>query len=534
MNFKRIAIILCLLLCITTGASATLASLDEALAPLLDGRGAVALSAAMTVKTLMPFDETRLELINRVLGHARLDARIDHGTDADNTAFQLSLGSQTLLEMNEQNRAGAYLLQTSLLPNRMLFSTQASPIDTLLSSSAAEAAGPAEDTGLNTSDVEEAFDMLGAVQELEGCYRALIDKTVPLTEKNTPNYTIENIGRGRISYVAHLTAEQSGALLPELRAVLSCGMDAEYRAELSQITFEPGFVVALYQNTDAEDICVYIKGSAVYPGGDVRTLKWQWAYTPDRKTQTFTFEAARESGTRDSRVIDAILKRKEKDGSYSLQCETTVNLRRSSVNEKSVLTLDLQGKTGDTLTCKGSAERVTTGTEGGESTGETETDVTFDLALAQADAVSELTGTAAYKTIKNDTVLTELELDFLPAAAAVSDTEAETPEPANSAPAVEIYIIPADPAVAQLTAQTPTTTAEENRKEPSEFLVGAPLPLGLYDYEIPAKSSPSIWTTAKQRCTGACSAKRRNGWRAACCWRSSTCRRRTGGCSPTA
>ena len=72
MNLKRVAIILCLLLCITTAASAaTLASLDMALAPLLEGRGAVKLSAAMTVKTLMPFDETRLELINRVLGHVR-------------------------------------------------------------------------------------------------------------------------------------------------------------------------------------------------------------------------------------------------------------------------------------------------------------------------------------------------------------------------------------------------------------------------------------------------------------------------------
>ena len=189
-------------------------------------------------------------------------------------------------------------------------------------------------------------------------------------------------------------------------------MDAAYRAELSQVTFEPGFVVALYQNSDAEDICVYIKGSVVYPGGDVRTLKWQWAFTPDRNTQTFTLEAARESGTRDSRVIDAIVKRKDKDGSYSLKGETTVNLRRSSINEKSILTLDLQGKTGDPLTCKGSIERVTTGTENGESKAETQTDVTFDLALAQADAASELTGTAVYTAKRNNSALTELEPEF--------------------------------------------------------------------------------------------------------------------------
>lgn len=481
MNLKRIAIILCFLLCMTTGASATLASLDEALAPLLGGRGAVELSVTMNVKALMPFDETRLDLINRVLQHAALNARVDLGADVDNTAFQLTLGDQTLLEMNEQNRDGAYLLQSSLLENRMLFSTQASPMDTLLASSEEEIAEPEEDTGLNTSDVEEAFDMPAAVAELETCYRALIDKTVPLTEKNTPNYSIENIGRGRISYVARLTTEQSGELLDEIRAVLSCGMDAEYRGEIAEMTFAKGFVVALYQNADAEDICVYIKGTVLYPDGDKRTLKWQWAFTPDRETQTFTFEAARESGTRDSRVIDAILERKEDETSFSLEGKTTVNLRRSSVNETSTLTIDLRGGAGDSLTCKGGVTRVTKKAVGGESTGETETGVTVDLALTQTDGVSELTGTAAYQSVKDDTVITKLELSFLPAAAAPAE---ETSEPADSAPAVVISIIPADPTLAQQAAQAPMTTAEENQAEPPEFLVGTP-PLGLYDYEIP-------------------------------------------------
>ena len=483
MKCKRISIILCILLCIMTGASATPASLDDALAPLLDGRGAVELSATMAVKTLMPFDETRLDLINRVLRHATLSARFDLEEDVENTAFQLSLGDQAMLEVNEQNRDGAYLLQTSLLPNRMLFSTETSPIDTLLASEGEEAAEAEEDTGLNTSDLEEAFDMLAAVAELEDCYRTLIDKTVPLTEKNTPNYSIEHIGRSRISYVARLTTEQSGELLDEIRTVLSCGMDAVYREELSQITFASGFIVALYQNEDAEDICVYIKGTILYPDGDKRTLKWQWAFTPDRETQTFTYEAARESGTRDSRVIDAILESKEDETSFSLEGETTVNLRRSGLNETSTLTMDLRGDAGDSLTCDGGVTRVTKGTSGGESIGETEMEITVDLALIPMDEVSELTGTAVYRAIKNDTVVTELELSF-PQTAAAGAAEEETAESEDSAPAVVISIIPADPAAAQQTAQTLTTTVEEKQTEPSEFLVGTP-PLGLYAYEIP-------------------------------------------------
>ncbi|MFH1879997.1 MAG: hypothetical protein ABIK64_04310, partial [Bacillota bacterium] len=319
MKRKRLAILLCLLLSASTAASAasaasaTLASLDAALAPLLDGRGAVSMSARMNLETLMPFDETRLDLLNRVLRHARLDARVDlNGADSD-MGFLLALGDQTLLEMTEQRRDGAYLLQTSLLPNRMLFSTQVSPMDTLLASSQAEETKPETSAQRNTSDVEEAFDMLAAVQELESCSRALTDGIFPLTGKKSANYNIKDIGKGRVSYVARLTIEQSGALSSEIRAVLSCGMDAQYREELSRVTFASGFIVALYQNADEEDICVYIKGTIVYPDGDKRTLKWQWAFTPGRETQTFLHEAARESGTRDSRVINALLTRTETD-----------------------------------------------------------------------------------------------------------------------------------------------------------------------------------------------------------------------------
>jgi len=183
MKFKRFLPLLCLLLCITTSASAALASLDDAFSPLLEGRGAVTFSAVMTLQTLLPFDETRIDLFNRVLRNARLNARIDPGADAQTTEFQLMLGETSLMEMTEQNQNGVYLLQTSLLPNRRLFSTKGSPMDALLADTEAEAAAPEADSSLNSSDVEDAFDMPAAVAELEGCYRALTDKTVLLPKR---------------------------------------------------------------------------------------------------------------------------------------------------------------------------------------------------------------------------------------------------------------------------------------------------------------------------------------------------------------
>ena len=127
MKFKRLLITISLLMCVCVPASATLASLDDALSPLLSGKGAVSLSASLTLETLQPFDQTRIDLFNRVLSYARLNARIDLASDVQTTEVALLLGAHTLFTLSEQNRGGAYLLQTSLLPNRRVLSTQASP-----------------------------------------------------------------------------------------------------------------------------------------------------------------------------------------------------------------------------------------------------------------------------------------------------------------------------------------------------------------------------------------------------------------------
>jgi hypothetical protein len=483
MKRKFLAVILCSMLCVTTAASASLASLEDALSPFLAGRGSVKLSAGLAVKTLMPFEETKLDLINRVLKHMQLDLLLDDGSGDSATGFHLSLGGETLFEVTERISDGTYLMQTSLLPNRMLFSTQASPMDTLLLSQEEEEPVAENSPDPNTSDVEEAFDMLSAVEELQGCYRALADKTMPLTEKNNVSYTVDQIGKGRFSYVAKLTSDQSDELLPELRAVLSCGMDAEYREELSRITFARGFTVALYQNADGEDISLYMKGTILYPDGDRRTLKWQWSFTPDGETQTFLHQVSREEGRRDTRNVDAVLKRSEGKNSYTLKCETTANLRRGSRNETSTLTIDLSGDTGDIASCKGSIRRVTGGTYGEDALDEQVTKIGVDLKLQAGDPSAELTGAVTYELQTNGTVYTALDLSFAQAAL----TEQENTVAEQNAPSdVVISILPSDAAAAQQDAQTLTETADNTQGGSSEFLVGTP-PVGLSDYEIPSE-----------------------------------------------
>ena len=484
MKLKRLLLMVLLLLCVCAFASATLASLDEALSPLISGRGAVSLCATLTLETLQPFDQTRIDLFNRVLSHARLNARFDLGQDVETTDLSLLLGARTLFTLSEQNRGGAYLLQTSLLPNRRVLSTQASPIGALAAPAPGEPEPEEITQGLNASPVDGAFDMLATARELKSCYRDLAEGIIPLTEQKSANYTIKGIGKGRISYVAKLTAEQCEALLPQLRAVVSCGMDAEYRAELAQATFASGLTAALYQNADGEDICLYLKGTLIYPDGDRRALKWQWAFTPGWETQSYSMEAARESGTRDSRTVNASLAQKKEGETLSLEGETTVTLRRSSLVETSVFTLSLKAGSGSPVPIGGEINRVTTTARGGETTGKTEETVAVDLALAPVTDGLELTGTAAYARETDKRAQLRLLLTFLPSAAQASEQPAQDAQE-QPTPAVEISIIPAEPAAAQETqspqAQTAATPAPQ-----SAYLVGSP-PLGLNDYEVPVE-----------------------------------------------
>ncbi len=469
-------IVLCFLLCLTTAATASLASLENALGPVFHGKGAVKTSVKLTVNTLMPFDDIRLDLINRVLKHTQLDLFVDETPDDAATGFRLIMAGAPLFEMTERHTGGAYLVQSSLLPNRMLFSTNASPMDMLLVSQEEVEVVDEDSKDPNTSDVEEAFDMLSAVEELKPLYQTLTDQTVPLTEENKVRYKIDDIGTGRFSYVAKLTEEQCQALAPDLRKVISCGMDAEYREELAQVTFERRFTVALYKDEDGNDVCLYIRGTIVYPDGDRRSLKWQWGFTPDLKTQTFLYRVSRNEGRRDTRNIDAILEQTQSADAYTLACETTTNLRRGGRNEKSTLTIDLSGTPGSASTCQGSISRQTGGTDNSKDMDKRITDVTVDCSLQAGETSALLTGDLSYQQTINRDVITALDLHF---------EQAQQPEQDDDA-ASELapYHMPTDAPVPDLDVEPLLEALEHRQTEDMEYLVGSP-PIGLYAYDIP-------------------------------------------------
>ncbi len=510
MTRRLTALTLCLLLLLygCLPARADVAALDKALSGWLGNLRSVRFSAVLQLKTLMPFEEKTLTMLNAVLSHVTVVAAVTQDGANGSTAAGIAVDGETMADWTETLLDGRYAFATSLLPNRTLTSAAASPSEILMEQDDEEGAAdsaPADD-GLNDSDIARAFSMPDAIPEMQGCYQALTDGIQPFATEKKANYSIKGVGKGAWSRVARLDAEQAEGLLPRLRALLACGMDDAFRAEVAQMTFARGLVVALYRDANGEDLCVYVKGDAVYPDGTKRRLSWQWAFTTrgSERTDTFTFEVTKASGVRDTRLIDASCKQENGNDALSLDCETETTLKRYKTVDGNATRIELKGKRGadGTLTCKGSVSRTLTQTAG-EDAAETGDNATADLLFTPAGDGYALSGTVDVLKSKDGETTSELAwtlaaengaaprtTDATDKPVAGDDTKAGTAD-AKNGNAVTVSIIPAEPTatpdadIAADTANGQTSSLEQLGDEPAPtpakqpaFLVGS-APLGL-------------------------------------------------------
>jgi len=539
MNKRLIAITLCLVLvtgCVFS-AQAGVTSLDKALSRWLADQTSVRFSATLQLKTLMPFSDDTISMLNGVLKHTTVRATIDQNGEDNTTALEIAMDGNTLMSLAETLQSGAYTVETSLLPNRTLTSVKTSPMDLLNASETetvptttvsadtvtATAAGAdaaitdavSTDNGkpkdktvsiANDSDIASAFSLLDAVSELQDHYQALTDGiTAFATEKNA-NYNIKGIGAGKWSRIARLTPEQSTGLLNELRAVLSSGMDAAYREEISQATFENGFVVALYQNADKQDICLYLKGNLTDTEGTKRKLVWQWAFTTNglKRKDVFTYSYSKLDGAPDTRIVEANCTQESRSDLFSISGKTETTLKRAKIMDKSTVKINLSGEKTDTsaLTCKGDVNQELAQTIGGETTKSTESTAVDLLFTPDADG-SVLSGTINYQKRSNKTILTEIDITLDKDAAQEAVTsQSSAPKLGSNGVTVDIVSqngatvapeeTPANNGAGQVSsieqiggdfAEEPAATSASEGS--TDYLVGA-APIGLKTFTTPA------------------------------------------------
>lgn len=498
---KRLLALTLSLLCLlgaATSAQASVATLDQALSRWLDAQTDVRFAATLQLETLLPFDDTTLTQFNGILKHIAANTALHQDGGESSVRFALEVDGASAMDATQTLQSGAYSLETSLLPNRKLTSSATAPMDLLsaatdVQSVQASAAETTDSAAAVESDASQAFDLLTAVVELQSSYQALTDGIQPFATEKRANYNIKGIGAGKWSRIARLTTEQSDGLVDALRAVLSSGMDAAYRTELSQVTFDAGFIVALYQNAEKQDLCVYMKGNLLYPDGGKRKLVWQWAFTNNglKRKDIFKYEVSVLSGAADSRLINASATQEGRSDLFSINGKTETTLKRNKVVQLSTAKVDLSGAASDvsTLTCKGNVSQELKRTEDGETAVSLES-AKVDLAFSPDETGSVLSGTihlqrSADKTTQSAWLLTlsapDAQLETLAAAtptqqpdevtvtvttdsgrSSIEDVAEETPEPTEDAqPDTNGYLVGTAPAglVAYKAPQNPTTVA---------------------------------------------------------------------------
>jgi len=452
MKKRLLAIALCVaLLAGCTPALAGVDTLDRALSRWMDAQTAVRFSATAQLQTWLPFTDETLSMFNGVLKHLNVEGSVAYHGDNSDSELRIALDGAQMMTLAETLTDGVSTLQTSLLPNRTLTTRNGSAVDALLADSEAEPesavttdalpeptpsaqalteAGTAEQTAqvapsAAATDAAETpapnaaptpepaeqeqpaadvFSMLDAVEQLQTCYQALTDGIQPFATEKRANYNIKGFGAGKWSRIARLTAEQSEGLVTELRAVLACGLNEACRERIAHLTFQKGFIVALYQNADQQDLCVYLKGNVTDADGVQRKLVWQWAFTSNglKRKDMMTFTLARLSGAADSLAVDATWTQESRSDLFALSGKTETTLRKGKATDKDVVRASLDGTRAEdnTLTCKGELSRETTGGSG-EDTVKTNESAEINLLFTPTDTQSVLSGTVVCQKLRN-------------------------------------------------------------------------------------------------------------------------------------
>ena len=342
---KRASAALALALCLCLGLTAALRparaeamDMVSLLSPWIEGNEAQ-LSVSYELKTLPPYNESTLTLLNNVLKHITVEGRVS----GDNTSMGISVDGDSLFTLEETQENGRSVLRTELLPNRELTAAQ-SALDALFPEEEAPAE-PADDTA--EMQPVGTFDLNAALTEAEACYRQLTDGIQPYAEEKKANYTIKNMDKGKWVRLAKLTAEQAETLKPQIAAVLSCGMDEAFRQQMQSMTLKKGFTVALYRTAeDGDDLAVYIKGNVSI--GDVNyTVAYQWAFIRGENgndKDTYRLEFNRPKGKIEKRTAEASRTQTVSEDGRKLSVQSSLELKEGELTRTDTQKYDLTGR----------------------------------------------------------------------------------------------------------------------------------------------------------------------------------------------
>ena len=309
----------------------------------------VVMDAQFSVDASSEFGDHLIELINATLSEINIKAHIKPLNDGYSTDLRILMADELLVQIDEHIDNSGSSLTTTLLPNRTLTSSDSAlatlfnqPVDM---STLMPDADP-EDVILNPT-----FDPVLAFKDLNSVYRNLTDAIVPMAEEKSSNYNISNVGKAKWSRIARLTPEQSILLAPQIASLLSCGMDDTFVNFIHDMSYNKGFVVALYQTEEqGDDIAVYMKGGIKDLNDKEYNLSFQWAFATDsdgENINTYKMELTAKRSPSNNRVINATYRTTSKDDQVIFKGKSEAIMKQGTQLTKLTINSTLEGDNTD-------------------------------------------------------------------------------------------------------------------------------------------------------------------------------------------
>jgi len=450
---KRLLILsqIVLLVCLAPlNALGEIQGMGQALDVYFDTDEDIRMSVGFEIEELQPYGEETVGMLGGILRHLTMDVLLS----GEDMVLAMCVDGQPAFSMVEQKKDGRYEMRTDILPNRVLTSSS----------------GTLETLFPETEEKPFGFSVQGFITESEQNYQALAEAIKPYAEEKKSNYTIDDIGYAGWVRLAKLNAEQCTQLMPQIMAVLGCGMDEAVMVELANMTCPGGLTVALYRTEEGgEDIAVYIKGTVTLGENDKRTLAYNWAFTRSETQQkdSFKLELTRQKGATNKRTLEFFRNIKNEDGQLSYTCKLDMDSRQGKTVKTFQQKDSLKGTAGESLS------GTITITDKLTEDGKTRTIITEykpELALKDGEGCKVLTGSVDMTVTQSKKQMTALRVVLgenpaaLTMAGVVEESRAEV-EP-------EVIFIIGGGSLAQ------------NQGSLSQYTVGAP-PLGMTQYPVP-------------------------------------------------
>lgn len=440
------------------------------------GADGIETECTLQVESLLPFTETAIAPMNRLLSHIKLKVAID---SQQKTNLTVAVGETAVAEFCEENG----MLTTTLLPNRVLQGEDA--LQALLGQDDA---------------VWDDFNLFAAVEEVSACYDTLREAICTLAEGKKANYNIKGVGGGKWSHVAKLNKAQAEEITPLLLPVLVCGLPEEDRAVLAGASLKSSFTVALYRTAqDGADIALYAKGNVLLADGSTKALSYQWAFAEKDGKRVDTYKLELGKGRNGGFAVTADITR-QNAGGYGLSGSMQTQRYRKEDDYKSTVTYELSGKeSGGLKTLSGTVTLVKNGQT---------TTCTADLRLQE----TALSGSLSVEEKASKQVLNKLKVLFS------KDATAQPPQSTSLGNGIEITIIDNDtisaPEVeAAIDIPADTVSVQIDADALSPYRVGQP-PVTLQELKTPAaeqhirldaadeKQQQALWAEMTQRLAG--------------------------------